>query len=84
MMVLELMPGDDERINALAEEFAGKYIEWVEAQLNERIPAGASEMRRKLAQALVLHTSGAIVAISLASAVWSAEQAIKIDKAGGN
>lgn len=78
-----MMPAfDDAKLEAMLHAFIDAYLEFVKAQLALHINSDTPYYRNAVAIALT-HTAG-IVATSLTSAVWSAEQAAKIDHAGNN
>jgi len=72
---------DTRKFEALLQEFADAYIQFVKEQLAKHMPADQAYTN---AQAIVLGHTGGLVATSLATAVWSADAARKISKAGNN
>lgn len=78
----ELTPGDDAKLQAYLAEFGKAYLAFVDEQLSKHInPDGPYIVNAKL---IVIAHTAALVATSITSAVWSAEQAAKLDKAGNN
>lgn len=84
MMIYPMGPNDDQRLDELMQGFASEYVEFVKAQVRKHFPLPSDAPYVKNGVTMALMTSGSVVAASLASAVWSAEQAKKLDKAGTN